>query len=114
MRDILIQSGTIAEGSVDKAVFGKMYNRGIRAYKIVYEAIVRKIFEEIGLNDDGKVLDFDITNTTFDEIRQDETLTTKVNKFVVYWVSMEGGQPLQQFWMSFLDGRTATEYDLHS
>ena len=30
--DILIQSGTIAEGSVDKVLCGKMYNRGIRAY----------------------------------------------------------------------------------
>ena len=31
IRDILIQSGTIAEGSVGKALFGKMYNRGVRA-----------------------------------------------------------------------------------
>ena len=39
-----------------------MYNRGVRAYKMVCEAIVRKNFEEIGVNDDGNVLDFDITN----------------------------------------------------
>ena len=44
-----------------------MYNRGVGANKMVYEAIVRKIFEEIGVNDDGNVLDFNITNTTFDD-----------------------------------------------
>ena len=51
---------------------------------MMYEAIVRKIFEEIAVNDDGNVLDFGITNTTFDGIWQDETLTTKYNKFVDY------------------------------
>ena len=56
IRDILIQSGKIAEGSVDKALCGKMYNRGVRAYKMGYEAIVRKIFEIIGVNDDGNIL----------------------------------------------------------
>ena len=55
------------------------------------------------MNDDGNVFDFDITNTTFDDISQDETLTTKYNKFVDYRVSMESGQPLQRFWMSFLE-----------
>ena len=61
IRNILIQSGTVAEGSMDKALCGKMYNRGVRAYKMVYEAIVRKIFKEIGMNDDGNVLHFYIT-----------------------------------------------------
>ena len=69
----------------------------------MYEAIVRKIFKEIGVNDDGNVLDFHITNTTFDDIWQNETLTTKYNKFVDYRVSMESGQPLQLFWMSILE-----------
>ena len=43
LRDVLIQSGTIAEESIDKALSGKMYNRGIRAYKLIYEAIMREV-----------------------------------------------------------------------
>ena len=43
LRDVLIQSGTIAEESIDKALSGKMYNRGIRAYKLIYEAIMHKV-----------------------------------------------------------------------
>ena len=43
LRDVLIQSDTIAEGSVDKALSEKMYNRDIRAYKLMYDAIMRKV-----------------------------------------------------------------------
>ena len=41
--DVLIHRGTIAEGSINKAPLGKMYNRGIRAYKLMYEAFIRKV-----------------------------------------------------------------------
>ena len=37
-----------------------MYNSDVRAYKMAYETIVRKIFEEIGVTDDCNVLDFDV------------------------------------------------------
>ena len=39
--DVLVQSEVIAEGSVDKALSGKMYNRSVRCHKIVYEALYR-------------------------------------------------------------------------
>ena len=41
LNDALIQSRVIAEGSVDRALCGKMYNRGIRMYKLMYEALMR-------------------------------------------------------------------------
>ena len=39
LRDLMIQPGVLAERSVDQALFGKMYNRGIRSYKLLYEAL---------------------------------------------------------------------------
>ena len=39
--DVLTQSSVIAEGSVDKALCGKMYNRGVKMYKLMCEAIMR-------------------------------------------------------------------------
>ena len=39
LRDVLVQSGIIAEGSVEKTLSGKMYNRAVRYCKIVYEAL---------------------------------------------------------------------------
>ena len=53
LRDVLIQSGTIAEGSIDTALSGKMYNRGIRAYKLMYEAIMHKlILDHVEIGED--------------------------------------------------------------
>ena len=53
LRDVLIQSGIIAEVSIDKALSRKMYNRGIRPYKLMYEAIMRKvILDHIDIGED--------------------------------------------------------------
>jgi hypothetical protein len=41
LRDALIQSAVIAEGSVDSALRGKSYNRGVRMYKLFYEVLLR-------------------------------------------------------------------------
>ena len=72
IRDVLIQSGVIAEGSVDRALCGKMYNRGVRVYKLMYEAIMRKVFDSIqttqeaGAEDDCVQANLDIDNLNFD------------------------------------------------
>ena len=36
LRDILVQSSILTEVSVDLALSSKMYNRSIRAYKLMY------------------------------------------------------------------------------
>ena len=38
LRDLLVQSEVIAEGSVDRALSGKMYNQSVRYVKILHEA----------------------------------------------------------------------------
>ena len=47
MRDALVQSSIVAEGSVDSTLRGKSYNRGIQLYKILYEALNRLIIAEL-------------------------------------------------------------------
>ena len=37
-KDLLIQSGVVAEDSIDKSLRGKKYNRSVRSVKLVYEA----------------------------------------------------------------------------
>ena len=39
LRDLVIQSDLLAEGSVDQAFSGKMYSRGFRVYKLTYEVL---------------------------------------------------------------------------
>ena len=47
LRDALIKSSAIAEGSVDRATDGRMYNRGVRLYKNMYEALMRILINKM-------------------------------------------------------------------
>ena len=44
-KDLITQSEIIAEGSVEKVIAGKHYNRAVRAHKIIYEALCRMLYE---------------------------------------------------------------------
>ena len=39
LRDLIIESGVIAQGSVEKVLLGKHYNRAVRLYKLMYQAM---------------------------------------------------------------------------
>jgi hypothetical protein len=41
LRDLAVESGVIAEGSVDGVLEGRKYNRAIRFLKLLYEALLR-------------------------------------------------------------------------
>ena len=41
LKDICIESGLVAEGSVNGVIDGKQYNRAIRVHKCIYEALMR-------------------------------------------------------------------------
>lgn len=46
LRDLCIESGLIAEGSINRVMDGKMYNRAIRVHKSIYEALMRLAWTE--------------------------------------------------------------------
>ena len=41
--DVLVAAGVIAEGSVDHALKGKHYKRGLRCLRLMYEALVSEL-----------------------------------------------------------------------
>ena len=45
LRDIIIESGVIEEGSVEALLNGKAYNRAVRFHKLMYEACMRLVWE---------------------------------------------------------------------
>ena len=47
MKDVFLESATIAEGSIERALNGKSYNRGVRQYKMFYEASVRLMVTDV-------------------------------------------------------------------
>ena len=75
LKDVLIQSGVIAEGSVERALSGKMYNRSVRCLKIVYEALNRLLISQIEDVDEfgGRI--------TIDEMQEKiQTFFTDINE----------------------------------
>ena len=45
LRDLCIESGIVAEGSVSGVLDGKMYNRAVRTHKYIYEALMRLVWK---------------------------------------------------------------------
>ena len=41
LKDLCVQSGVIVKGSVTGVMEGRKYNRAVRLYKLVYEAMMR-------------------------------------------------------------------------
>ena len=41
LRDLAVESGVIAEGSITKVLEGKQYNRAVRLHTLTYEALMR-------------------------------------------------------------------------
>ena len=104
LRDVLIQSGVAAEGSVDKALSRKMYNRGIRLYKLAYETITRKVFDVIvSTKEENDWVQSNLNDINFVTFWEHEISQTMYNKFLNAREKLKAGEPLQKFWMSFLE-----------
>ena len=43
----MVQAGVLEDGSADSAISGRMYNRGIRSYKLAYEAFYTLLLENM-------------------------------------------------------------------
>ena len=46
LSDLLVGAEVIAEGSVDNALKGKHYKRGVRCFRLMYEVFVRRIIQQ--------------------------------------------------------------------
>ena len=95
----------IAEGSVDRALCGKMYNRGVRMYKLVYETNMMKVFEQMDesyFNDVREITTKGPENMDWDLLWEEEKLTTLYNQYIDIMIKLKvEGTDLQAFWISF-------------
>ena len=119
LRDICIESGVIAEGSVGGVLEGRKYNRAIRFHKLLYEALLRltwkafpqwletqsvdsSILERI--TDVMKSLSENVCQSKFDEVMKDPTVLEFEGYFHKYRGHLRSGQgKLASFWMSYID-----------
>ena len=56
LKDICIEAGIVAEGSINDVLDGKHYNRAVRVHKYIYEALMTLAWEEFLWADDIKRL----------------------------------------------------------
>ena len=46
LRELAVQSEVVAEGSIERVLKGKNYNRAVRLHKVVYEALFRMLLND--------------------------------------------------------------------
>ncbi|KAK3730477.1 hypothetical protein QZH41_014705 [Actinostola sp. cb2023] len=120
LRDICIESGILAEGSVSSVIEGKMYNRAVRIHKYIYEALMRLIWQQfipwLTANHADKVRELRVlevkVNDMVDEVdpKQCESILNSdcfkemhsLWKQYLQYLRSENG-PLSTFWMSYID-----------
>ena len=57
-RDLCVESGAIAEGSVAGVLDGRRYNRGVRLQKIMHEAFVRLALQGLDRGELERIQDY--------------------------------------------------------
>ena len=120
LRDLAVESGVVAEGSVSGVMDGRRYNRGVRFHKLMYEALMRLVWKGFipwlhENHEDSK----DVVNAVFNDLKksQDEACGEEFEKqmasplltqfetlFVLYmgFLRVSNGK-LSEFWISYLD-----------
>ena len=120
LRDLCIESGIVAEGSVSGVLDGKMYNRAVRTHKYIYEALMRLVWKgfipwtEANLQHQldsvtallNKVSDRhnNMSQEKLQELLNSEELTNSFiawNHYLDHLRNANGN--LSSFWMSYID-----------
>ena len=113
------QSEGLAEGSIDRALNGKMSNIAVRYVKLVYEALSRILLENFNShieNDTEKIevieevmervgeLNKDLCQEQFERFIDLECFSIYTNIFIYFMDNLyKNGGDLEKFWLSFLD-----------
>ena len=120
MRDLCIEAGIIAEGSVAAVMERCHYKRAVRAHKYVYEALLQlamKVFpawideHHISGRDDYdramlllETFKDDICKEGMEDLMEDVSFINTVDLLSSYLAFLrEDNGPLSSFWMSYID-----------
>ena len=119
LRDLCVESGVIAEGSITAVMEGRKYNHAVRLHKIVYEAMMRvawKVFLpwiQVNHGDEAHHLEEalrsistfhdEVSQASFTKLMDDISLTRILQLFQEYLDSLRNGHTLAAFWVSYLN-----------
>ena len=112
LKEALIQSSIIAEGSINSALRGKCYNRGVRLYKTTYEFLLRLVLLEVMTHLSPEIENhLPILFKRFEESPQEtiqsalhnDALCNVYHNFLDIKIKWEEtGSVLQKFWLTFI------------
>jgi len=109
LKDLVIQSVLVAEGSVDTMFSGsRAYKRAVRAYKILYESFSRLLLEKFAIKYPAtvKALHDNIGPAAFDDFNgvvTSKEMQQYSNDLTLFKESLAEQGKLAKFWLSFLD-----------
>ena len=119
VRDVLVQSEIVAESSIERALTGKMYNRAVWCYKLMYEALIRLLIDKFHSEMEGNEeklcsqnepllkineLRQSLNQEKFEEIRDSDELRKYKNMLMEFRIKIESNSgDICKCWLSFLD-----------
>ena len=127
LSDLLVAAKVIAEGSVDNAVKGKHYKRGVQCFHLMYEVLVRRIIQQ-ELNE-GLSLSAELkekleklqkpTASTQEQrkIISDELESSPEFSFFViqaFQKAENSDSPMAKYWLTFLDMSEILMLNIHA
>ena len=119
LKDICIEAGIVAEGSIHGVLDGKHYNRAVRVHKRIYEALMRLAWTEFTLwvkeNQEmsATIMEFlDLVDTMACDLNQHNFSSLLQNpilsKLITFWSNFlehlrHNNGELSAYWMSYID-----------
>ena len=112
LKDVLIDSGVIAEGSLAQIFQGKQYNRGIRVFKLVRDALMRLQIEQfLESLEDSEREQYILTMKSlkesfpdgFQDVAHEKDFQYLLGSFTRHTIQMCESNATYAFWSSFLE-----------
>ena len=120
LKDICLEAGLVAEGSIKGVIEGKHYNRAVRVHKYIYEALIRLVWGEFTCWVEENVPHraaviksfLEKINSLVSELNQEQLCklleSTLLTELITLWrnfleyLRANNGE-LSSFWMSYID-----------
>ena len=111
LQELAVQSEVVSEGSIDKVLIGKQYNRAVHLHKLTYKALrlLLKEFEfsiELATPLDLEQLKLDPNQKEINKVLRSGTFLEWEKQFNAYVHDVKkSGTDLTRFWLTYIDLR---------
>lgn len=99
LQELAVQSEVVAEGSIDKVLIGKQYNRAVCLHKLKYKVLMRLILKEF-----ESIILKEFESEEITKVLHSDTFLKWEKQFKGYVHDInKSGTDLAQFWLTYID-----------